>query len=155
MNDAGHLSGRRVLAIALGAFGVILAANLVLAFFAVSTFSGLVVDNSYVASQSFDRDRRAQQALGWTLALAHSDDALRLDFTGAGGDTVRPATLAAVVGRPSHNRDDLTLDLQRTPTGYAAPAPLAPGSWVVMIDAVAADGTAYRRREPLQVRPSP
>ena len=47
------------------AFGVIIAVNLTLAFNAVRTFPGLEVKNSYVASQSFDADRAAQNALGW------------------------------------------------------------------------------------------
>jgi nitrogen fixation protein FixH len=41
-----RLTGRAVLLIALGAFGVVILANAVLAFYAVGTFSGLVVPNS-------------------------------------------------------------------------------------------------------------
>ena len=37
-------------------FGVIIAVNCVMACFANSTWSGLVVANGYVASQSFDKD---------------------------------------------------------------------------------------------------
>jgi nitrogen fixation protein FixH len=47
------------------AFGLIIAVNLTLAFNAIRTFPGLEVKNSYVASQSFDRDRQAQTALDW------------------------------------------------------------------------------------------
>ncbi len=46
------------------AFAVIIAVNLVLAFKAVRTFPGLEVENSYVASQTFDAERTAQEALG-------------------------------------------------------------------------------------------
>ena len=53
-----RLTGRTVLMIAVGAFGVILAANLTLAYNAVNTFSGLVVQNSYIASQQFDESAR-------------------------------------------------------------------------------------------------
>ena len=42
------------------AFGVIIAVNLTLAFQAVRTFPGLEVKNSYVASQSFEQERRDQ-----------------------------------------------------------------------------------------------
>jgi len=145
------LTGRVVLAIAVAAFAVILGANVLLAWLAVGTFSGVVVDNSYVASQSFDRERRAQEALGWTLAFAHANDALRLELTDAAGRTVRPASLAAVVGRPTSARSDMTLDLVETPGGYIAAAPLAPGVWTLRVDAVSADGVAYHRRERLMV----
>jgi nitrogen fixation protein FixH len=149
------LTGRAVLAIALGAFGVILGANLLLAWLAVGTFSGVVVDNRYVASRTFDADRRAQEALGWTLAFAHEGDLLRLELTDAAGRPVRPATIAAVIGRPASARDDRTLELAPTPSGYVAEAPLAPGAWALRVDAVAASGVAYHRRERLLVEPAP
>lgn len=138
-----------MLGISAAIFAVVLGANLTLTYFAVSTFSGLVVDNGYVASQTFDRDRRAQEALGWTLALRHDGEAIRLDFTDPAGRAVRPATLTAIVGRPTSSRTDRVLDLERTPTGYAALAPLDPGLWLVQIDATAANGAAYHRRETL------
>ena len=59
------LTGRKVFFITAGAFGVILAANLTLAFSAVGTFPGLETKNSYVESQNFNIDRDAQLALGW------------------------------------------------------------------------------------------
>lgn len=62
-----ELTGRHVLAITLGAFGVIIAVNLLMAFKAVSTFPGLETPNSYVASQVFDAERVAQESLGWTV----------------------------------------------------------------------------------------
>ncbi len=155
MSGARALTGRKVLGISAAAFAVILGANLTLAWYAVGTFSGLVVDNGYISSQSFDADRAAQEALGWTLGLGHDDAAIRLDFTDAAGRTVRPAALTAIVGRPTSSRTDRSLDLRRTPTGYAAPAELEPGAWLVQIDAVAEDGTPYHRRETLTLAAPP
>ena len=60
-----QLTGRHVLAIAVASFGVIIGVNVLLAVNAVSTFPGLEVENSYVASQTFDVERKAQEALGW------------------------------------------------------------------------------------------
>lgn len=65
--DGKPLTGRHVLAITLAAFGVIIAVNVLMAVKAVRTFPGLEVANSYVASQSFDRDRAVQTALGWRV----------------------------------------------------------------------------------------
>ena len=57
------LTGWHVLAMFVAFFGVIIAVNLTLAWQAISTFPGLEVENSYVASQTFDADRRAQVVL--------------------------------------------------------------------------------------------
>lgn len=150
--ERGKLTGRKVLAIAVGAFGVIIAVNLVMAYFAVNTFSGLVVRNSYIASQGFDASRDAQEALGWTVTLEHADEALRIAITGADGGTVRPDLVDVTIGRPTTDRDDMELDMQSTPSGYAAPAPLAPGTWRVEITALAADGTPFRQSRSIFVR---
>ena len=150
-----RLTGRAVLLIAVCAFGVILAANLTLAYNAVHTFSGLVVQNSYVASQGFDATRDAQEALGWQLTLEYADEALRLDLADGDGETVRPAALAVTVGRPTTEREDRVLDLVETPGGYAAAVPLGPGRWRVAVSAEADDGTAFTQRRTLTVRQAP
>ncbi|PYE82455.1 FixH family protein [Pseudoroseicyclus aestuarii] len=123
---AGGLTGRHVLAMFLGAFGVIIAVNLVLAFTAVRTFSGMEVANSYVASQSFDRRREAQEALGWTPQVSYADGILRLAVHDAAGGTVDPARFSAVVGRPTMRRQDHALDFDAR---GRAPLLLAPGRW--------------------------
>ena len=57
-----ELTGKHVLGITVGAFAVIIGVNVLLAVKAVSTFPGLEVDNSYVASQGFDKRKAAQEA---------------------------------------------------------------------------------------------
>lgn len=150
---AGILTGRKVFLIAVGIFVVLLIPNLVMMVAAIRTFSGLVVPNSYVASQTFDRDRAAQRSLGWEVAVGHGDGQLRLDMRDADGRTVRPAMLAVTVGRPTTTRDDLVLVMEETPDGYAAAAPLAAGNWRVEIAATAEDGTAFRQSRDIFVRP--
>ncbi len=60
---ASPITGFKVLMFAVAAFGTIIAVNVFMAYKAVSTFPGLEVANSYVASQTFDADRAAQEAL--------------------------------------------------------------------------------------------
>jgi nitrogen fixation protein FixH len=146
------LTGRKVLAIAIAAFLVILTPNLVLAWFAVTTFSGLVVPNSYVASQTFDERRIAQEALGWTLSVRHEEGMLRLDLADADGAPVRPARLDVTLGRPTTAAHDRLLDLRRTSTGFDAAADLEPGAWLVLVEAEAEDGTLFKQRHSLHVR---
>ena len=80
-----ELTGRGVLAITLSAFGVIIAVNIAMAYFAVQTFPGLEVRNSYVASQGFNDRMRAQQALGWTTRADLTQGVLRVTITDAEG----------------------------------------------------------------------
>jgi nitrogen fixation protein FixH len=146
------LTGRRVALIAGAAFLAMLIPNIVLTITAVRTFSGLAVPNSYVASQSFDRDLAAQRALGWHVMVDHEGGVLRLTIDDAQGHPVRPAALTVVVGRPTTTRDDLPLVLEETSFGYVADAPLAGGSWRVEIAATADDGTAFRQSRDILVR---
>jgi nitrogen fixation protein FixH len=58
-------------------FGVIMAVNFTMAWFAISGFGGTVVDNSYVASQRYNHwisAARAQAALGWQPVLSSDRD---------------------------------------------------------------------------------
>lgn len=62
-----EITGRQVFGFTVGAFAIIIAVNVYMAYSAVSTFPGVEVPNSYVASQNFEAARDAQDALGWTL----------------------------------------------------------------------------------------
>ncbi|NNU78963.1 FixH family protein [Halovulum dunhuangense] len=146
------LTGRKVLAITLTAFGVILAANLSLLWAALGSFPGLEVANSYVASQSFDADRRAQAALGWTAQLDHRGDMIRLELAGPDGTPVTPVALTGKLGRATFAGQDQALAFAREGAAFEAPARLAPGAWLVWIEAEAEDGTAFRQRLELFVR---
>ena len=68
-----EFTGKHMLAICVGAFGVIITVNLILAYNAVATFPGLEAKNSYVASQQFNERRDAQEGLGWTVAAKAVD----------------------------------------------------------------------------------
>lgn len=69
MNSSNKvITGRHMAMVFAGGFGVVIAVNLVMASFAVGSFHGTVVDNSYVASQKYNGwldKAAASQALGW------------------------------------------------------------------------------------------
>ena len=50
-----EFTGRHMLVIMVAFFSVIIAVNLTMAFFARSSWTGAVVENTYVASQQFNR----------------------------------------------------------------------------------------------------
>ena len=93
-----EIKGGHVLAMLLAFFGVIIAVNMVMAYFANSTWSGLVVENGYVASQNFDENlakAKAQEALEG-LALDNFVDLHRLQ--GGRDVTGKLGALRALVG---------------------------------------------------------
>jgi nitrogen fixation protein FixH len=104
-----RFTGWHFTAIIVAFFGVVVSVNLYMARSAVSSFGGVVVDNSYVASQNFNgwlAAGRAQQALGWTVA-AH-----RLPDGRVAVDTQGPGLAASLVAEA------------RPPLGSAAARPL-------------------------------
>ena len=148
-----ELTGRHVLAITLSAFSVIVAVNLLMAYKAVGTFPGLEVANSYVASQQFDQERAAQQALGWNAHASHEDGQLRLGILDEQGLHPRIRSLAATIGRPTHVREDQVLQLTHENGVFTAPMDLGPGAWLIHVTATAPDGTGFRQRLDHIIRP--
>ncbi len=113
-------TGRHMALVMVAFFGVVIAVNVLLANLAVSTFSGTVVENSYVASQEFNRwlgAAQADKALGWKLAIVHvladhgGADKVRFTLSDASG---RPLTGAAVRAQADH------------PLGAKAPVVMTP-----------------------------
>lgn len=146
------LTGRKVLAITVSFFGVVIGVNAVLAYKAISTFPGLEVDNGYVASQTFDAERTAQNALGWTLDVSADAKTVTLGFTGPDGKPVQPQSLSAAIGRATEGQDDSIPAFAYADGRYSAPVALNPGKWVLHVQAVAPNGTAFRQRIALYVK---
>jgi nitrogen fixation protein FixH len=156
MTDAKPLTGRHVVLIFVGCFSVIISVNLALAYNAVKTFPGLEVKNSYVASQHFDENRTAQEALGWSIyAQAQGGDVI-LSITDKAGKPVEVAGLEATLGRATHVRDDQAPDFRFDGAHYVAPAELTAGNWNLRMVATADDGTVFQQRVILHVpKPAP
>jgi nitrogen fixation protein FixH len=68
-------------------FGVVVAVNLFMAREALATFGGIVVENSYVASQEFNGwldEARTEKALGWQATVGRDESGhVTAAFTGA------------------------------------------------------------------------
>lgn len=145
------LTGWHVLAIFVGAFTVIIGVNIALAVNAVRTFPGLEVKNSYVASQSFDARRGAQEALGWDVSADASGGMVTLTITDAEGKPVHVVDLEAVLGRATHVKDDMRPDFSFNGRAYVAYVDVGPGNWNVRMTAKALDGTPFEQRVILHV----
>lgn len=149
----GEITGRQVFAVTAGAFAVIIAVNVLMAYKAVSTFPGLEVANSYVASQQFESARDAQDGLGWKLVQDYAPgQGLRLTFTDAAGLPADVQDLQVLLGRATSAADDQHPTFRREAGVWVAPVDLAPGKWVMHVTARAADGTPFQQRLDLIVK---
>lgn len=146
MTAERKLTGWHVLAIFVGAFGIIIGVNLALAWNAISTFPGLEVANGYIASQTFDDRRAAQEALGWSVHVDDDEGVLTLAITDANGYPVQPANISAKVGRKTSVMNDHEPPLSFDGVSYKAADALAPGYWNVWLTAHAHDGTLFEQR---------
>ena len=147
-----EIKGWHVFAAFAGAFSVIIAVNLTLAFKAVATFPGLEVKNSYVASQSFDANRAAQLALGWDVSAVLSGHTLSLKIL-EDGHPIAPQILSATFGRATNVAHDETPVFTFDGTALVAPVIAGAGNWNLRLRAMAADGTEFQQRIIVQVAP--
>lgn len=152
MTDAKELTGRKVLMITVSAFAVIIGVNIFMAVKAVTTFPGLEVKNSYVASQEFDTRRSAQLALGWTIEPGYDGGLLSLRFSDRDGQAVTPGDLQVLIGRTTEAQEDMRPVFSGYGGTYSTPLDLAPGKWMMLVEATAGDGTKFRQRLELFVR---
>ncbi|MFC3181768.1 FixH family protein [Cypionkella sinensis] len=156
MAEAGvrEIKGWHVLAFTVAAFGVIIAVNLVMAYKAISTFPGLEVENSYVASQTFDADRKAQEALGWTVAPQYdgAKDELVLAFADKAGKPVVVEGLQVLLGRVTEAREDSTPQFIYEGGVYVAKVALHTGKWMLHVTAHSGDGVLFQQRLNLFVK---
>ncbi len=139
------LSGWHVLGIFTFGFGIIISVNLTLAFNAVRTFPGLEVKNSYVASQSYDADRAAQEALNWQAHAWLDGGALKLRIE-QDGQPVTPQITKAIFGRATSVAADQTPDFTLKDGTFVAPVEAGPGNWNLRFVAQAENGTQFQQR---------
>lgn len=149
---AAPLTGRSVLIIALAFFGVIVAVNVGLAVVAGVTFPGLVVENSYTASQGYNAilaAARKQDAIGFEATLRSDGDRLVVALDGS--SVPLGLTIYANIGRPSTNREDRSLAFIGDGRLYRSTDPLANGLWDVEIEVRKGQSLVLRRSEKITI----
>lgn len=126
-------TGRRMAAIMVGGFGIVVVVNMFMAWQASSTFGGVVVSNSYVASQQFNRwlDQAEQaRALGWEAQVRRLPDGrIAIDTAGLPEGALITATARHPVGR----QPDTDLTFAREGTGFVSRELLPAGRWTLRV----------------------
>lgn len=132
-------TGRHMAAILVGFFAVVVGVNVAMARLASSTFGGVVVENSYVASQKFNTwlgEAAAESKLGWAAsAMRLPDGRVEVRMTGL---PTGPATVMAEARHPLGRLPDTTLAFaQVAPGRFVSDGALPAGRWVLRLEATA------------------
>lgn len=132
-----EFTGWHMLAIMVAFFGVIVTVNITMAVLANRTWTGLVVKNSYVASQQYNGELAAaktQRARGWKSSLTYTDGGFSLTLGDRLGEPVILPELRLAFGRPATESQDGEIALRHVGRGlYRGEQVLAPGVWAIRV----------------------
>jgi len=148
-----EFTGWKFLAVIVTFFAVIFGANFSLVYAALGTFPGLEVENTYVASQTFNRDREAQINLGWRAETSFDGKILSLSILDKDGSPAKITSLKATVGRSTFDSADQQLVFAQGRSPYQVPRTLEIGKWEIRFSATAPDGEIFHQRLPIYVKP--
>ncbi|MEP2988403.1 MAG: FixH family protein [Parasphingorhabdus sp.] len=119
-------------------FGVIMAVNFLMAGLALGSFSGTVVDNSYVASQKYNEwleESRQEAAHGWIIGEPkRRDDKLQLSVLDAEGAALSDPKISAIAYHPVGQTEAINLTFTENTRGlYQSNEALPSGRWKLKI----------------------
>lgn len=147
-NSEFRFTGWHMLACMFAFFGVIIVVNFTMASFASKSWTGLVVKNSYVASQKFNDElalAEKQHARGWRSDIVYENGELAFALFDKSGAAISPDKVIASLGRPAFEQQDQIIELvSGGEPGHSTPLQLGEGTWALKIEALA-EGTTYRR----------
>lgn len=143
---ARPFTGKHITLIFFGFFGVVIAVNVLMARLATSTFGGVVVENSYVASQHFNgwlKEASVEQALGWKGEISRdAQGRAAITLLDSNGKALASAKVTATAEHPLGQRPEADLVLHEVAPGTYA-APLEAGRWRLRV-MVEAEGKVWR-----------
>jgi len=148
MSDAethkGEFTGKHMAILVVSFFGVIFAVNIGMAVLSATSWTGLVVENSYVASQQFEEKRIAhdkQLAAGWQSSFTYEAGMAQLIVRDGAGNPVDLGPVGLLINRPVGGHDDASLTPARATDGsYRAPVTLGDGVWEAVATASTSTG---------------
>jgi nitrogen fixation protein FixH len=131
-------TGYHAAAMIVSFFAVVVVVNLVMAQFALSTFSGTVVDNSYVASQKYNdwlEQARNQKANGWTVSPAHRKAGkASIAITTSDGAPLERATMTGIAEHPIGQSEPFEISFKQAASGeFQSVETLPAGRWKLKI----------------------
>ena len=145
-----QFTGRQMAAILVIGLGIVAAVNFTMASLATGGFHGIVVENSYVASQQFNDwldEAEAARELGWTAKAARQDDGHVLITSEA---VPQSAVITAELRRPLGEREYASLAFIDLGDGlYRSDTPVDNGRWTMRLF-IEADGIEWAQESELR-----
>jgi nitrogen fixation protein FixH len=152
-------TGRDMSFLMIAFFAVVISVNVLMAVIASESWTGLVVANSYVASQQFNErteELERSAAMNVHARLAYKDGEIALRLHDSSGTLVKAKGIVLRIGRTVHDSEDRSLPLSCGPDGTCrAQAELGPGFWTGEVEAELADFGRWYRAVRLVVREGP
>jgi nitrogen fixation protein FixH len=159
-----RLSGKHIILILLGFFGIVAAVNSYFIYMAISTGPGEERGASYEAGLRYNAtlaEERTQAALRWHhQSQVLEGSRLRIQITDADGGPVAGLAVTGHVARPAANGADRALAFKEVDAGiYESDLGLAdPGSWILAFAAERVrpglEPATYRVKERLWLSPA-
>ena len=136
-------TGRHMTMLLVGGFGIVIAVNFYMASQAVRNFSGVVVPNSYVASQEFNgwlEKAEQQEALGWAASVSRTDDG-HVEVLAKG---VPPGSSAsATIRRPLGDAETTQVTFSEAgQQRFVSDGLIAKGRWIIRLN-IEANGQSW------------
>ena len=143
------LTGWHMLMMFVAFFGVVFAVNIFMTVMAVRSWTGLVVEDSYVASQTFNADAaslKKAEALSVSHRLHYENGKLHLSLQGADGKAIAADSVQISIGRPVGEHEDQKLVAVKAVDGqFEAVTKLGAGVWSGELSAKLAGDTVWRQ----------
>ncbi|AGB73508.1 MULTISPECIES: FixH family protein [Rhizobium] len=131
----GPFTGRHMLIVIVAFFAVVIGVNVTMAVLASTSWSGLVVENTYVASQEFNGKAAAMRAMassGISGDLLLRRDVIQYDIHNRDGSPAVVDDVTLTFRRPVGDREDFALALTKTSEGhFEAKHRIEGGDWIV------------------------
>ncbi|WGD29957.1 FixH family protein [Ancylobacter sp. WKF20] len=151
-----QITGRTVLAIFLGFFGIVFAANFFLVRAAVTSFGGVETESSYKAGLDFRRDSEAaaaQAQLRWQVDAHVEPSRVVVSARDAMGLPLDGVDLAVELHHPTNRKLDMVLTPSELAAGqWSAPSDIPAGQWELVIDFTRGGERVYRSMNRIIVR---
>ena len=149
-------TGWHMLSIMVGFFGTIISVNLLMAYYANSSWSGMLSKNTYVASQDFNikaAEAREWARQGFRGSVRVDEHIISYSLQGPVDKISQVESVSATMHRPVGEDEDFSVELRRSADGsYSAPHRLSPGPWIIDIEAKSHDRTVFHEAERVIVK---
>jgi nitrogen fixation protein FixH len=159
-DDRDILTGRKVFLILVAFFGVMLAANITMTYYAAATFPGLASDSAYAEGVAYDQEiaaARAQEALGWKVdatntRIAPGRSAFSVTQSDAAGNPTEGLVVTAIFQHPSDRARDRRFVLAEVAPGiYRGEFDIGSGGWDVFIEMTQGGERKFRSHSRIEI----